>query len=90
MRKIETLGKRVQLKIDEPKAGSLDVTSLNVAKETGEVVGIGKDVDLTAWPIKVGDRVMFKAWAVDICTENGEKFYFISQPTDGLCGKILQ
>lgn len=83
--KIETLGTRIQLKIDEPKAGVLDTGSLNVAKETGEVIGLGKDVTL---PLKIGDRVMFKAWAVDIVSESGVKYYFISQATDGICAKL--
>ena len=83
--KIETLGTRIQLKIDEPKAGILDTSSLNVAKETGEVIGLGKDVTL---PLKIGDRVMFKAWAVDIVSENGVKYYFIDQATQGICAKL--
>lgn len=83
--KIETLGTRIQLKIDEPKAGVLDTGSLNVAKETGEVIGLGKDVTL---PLKIGDRVMFKAWSCDILSENGVKYYFIDQTTQGICAII--
>ncbi len=84
--KIKALGQRIQLKIEEPKAGDLDMSNMNVAKEVGEVIGIGKDVTL---PVKVGDRVLFKAWAVDIITEDGKKYYFISQQTDGICGVIV-
>lgn len=83
--KIETLGTRIQLKIDDPVAGGLDVSSLNVAKETGEVIGLGKDVTL---PLKIGDRVLFKAWAVDIVSVESKKFYFIDQATQGICAKI--
>lgn len=84
--KVKALGQRIQLSIEEPKAGELDMTGINAAKEVGTVIGLGKDVTL---PIKVGDKVLFKAWAVDIITENGQKFYFISQHTDGICGVIV-
>lgn len=83
--KIKTLGKRIQIKIDEPSAGGLDISSLNVAKETGEVIGLGADVTL---PVKIGDRILFKAWAVDIISEGTSKYYFISQDTDGICAIV--
>lgn len=80
-----TLGNRIQLKIEEPKAGDLALGGMNVAKEIGEVIGVGKDVTL---PIKKGDRVMFKSWAVDIINDEGMNYYFISQSTDGICAKL--
>lgn len=83
--KIVTLGKRIRLKIDEPKAGALDTSAMSVAKETGTVMGLGDDVTL---PLKVGDRIQFKSWAVDIITDGTDKYYYISQDSDGICAKI--
>jgi co-chaperonin GroES (HSP10) len=88
MSKIESLGNRILISIDEPKSGSLDTTSLTVAREKGTVLDIGPGVDLYEWPIKVGDKILFKAWAVDIVNEDGEKHYSISQETDGLIAKV--
>lgn len=79
--KIKPLGSRIQISVDESKAGGLDVSGLNVAREMGKVVALGPEVTL---PIKVGDRILFKAWAVDIINENGEKYHFIDQDSKGI------
>jgi co-chaperonin GroES (HSP10) len=82
--KFKVLGTRIMIKVDEPKAGVLDSSSMNVAKEVGEVIGVG-DGAADLYHIKVGDRVMFKSWAVDIITNDGEKYYFIDMATGGVC-----
>lgn len=81
MAKLKVLGTRIQIKIDDVKAGSLDISSLNVAKEVGTVVALGDEVTT----VKVGDKIMFKSWAVDIIVDNGDKYYFIDLTTGGVC-----
>lgn len=83
--KITTLGDRIRIKVDEPKVGVLSTEGQTLATEVGEVIGVGNEVTL---PLKVGDRILFKAWSVDIVNINGERFIFISQSTNGICCKI--
>ena len=52
---IETLGKRIQIEVDELKAGGLVIDSIPTAVEIGKVVGKGSEVTL---PINVGDKIM--------------------------------
>lgn len=92
--KIIPLGNRIQLDIKEPAAGELSLQSMPTAIEYGTVIGIGPDVS-QFWAgkelpvhIKVGDKVFFKSWAVDIITHEGKKYYFISEDTKGLCAIV--
>lgn len=50
-------------------------------EEVAEVIAVGPEVK----DFKKGDFVVFKAWACDIISHNGEKFYFISEDSDALC-----
>lgn len=68
-------GDRIQLDIEEPKAGDLSLGSYQVAVEYGTVIGIGPDVV----GIKIGDKVLFKAWGVDIISYDNKRYYFTSQ-----------
>lgn len=83
--KIKTLGNKIQLKVDEPEIGGLISDSMPIAIECGEVIGKGDDVTL---PVKVGDKIFYKSWAVDIVTYEGKKYFFISQDTNGICAVI--
>lgn len=83
--KIRTIGNKIQLKVDEPEIGGLVTESMPIAVECGEVVGIGEEVKL---PIKKGDKIFFKSWAVDIITHEGKKYYFIDSDTKGICAII--
>lgn len=97
--KIKTLGSRIQLEIEEPKTGALNVTSMPTAMEYGTITDIGADVDAkykfindkkgtVESTLKVGDKVMFKAWAVDIIQYGDTKYYFLDIKTGGLCAVI--
>lgn len=79
--KIQPLGNNIQLKLDEPKAGVLDTSSRSVVIEKAEVVAVGPDVKIN---VKVGDKVLFKSWALDSVVDNDKKYYFISTDTNGL------
>jgi co-chaperonin GroES (HSP10) len=79
--KIKPIGTRIQLEIDEPKAGVLDLSGLQTAIEVGKVVGKGKDVSMQ---VEIGDQVFFKAWSVDIIVHKGKKYFFIEESTKGI------
>lgn len=83
--KIKTIGTRIQLEVQESTVGALTIESLPTAIEVGKVIGVGEDVTL---PVKKGDKIMYKSWAVDICTHEGKRFFFIDESTKGICGII--
>ena len=84
IKNIKPLGDRIQLKIDEPSVGVLQIEGVPTAIECGEVIALG---DLVI-DIKKGDKVFFKSWAVDIITYEGKRYYFISQSSKGICALI--
>lgn len=88
--KIRPVGNRIQLEIEEPKAGELSLSSLPTAVEYGTVIAIGPMVATLIGqdPIKKGDKVFFKAWAVDIINYEGKKYHFIAQDTNGICAVV--
>jgi co-chaperonin GroES (HSP10) len=83
--KVKALGDRIRVKAQENKAGGLDISSYPTAVEFGEVVDIGPDVTI---PIKLGDKIFYKSWAVDIISHEGEMYTFISQSTGGICAIV--
>ena len=82
--KIKPQPNEVQIKIDEAKAGVLNMESTQTAVEFGEVVAIGDEVK----GVKVGQKVLFKAWACDIVTVEGKRYYFINMQTNGIKATI--
>jgi len=82
--KIIPLANKIQLKIEKPTAGGLDLSSKATATEVAEVMAIGEDVV----KIKVGDVIMFKSWSTDIITYEGKIYYFITDNSDGICAVI--
>ncbi len=82
--KLKPQPNEVQLKIDEAKAGALNMESVVSAVEIGEVIAIGDEVK----GVKVGQKVLFKAWAVDICTVDGKRYYFLNMTTNGIKATI--
>jgi co-chaperonin GroES (HSP10) len=83
--KIKPLGNLVQIKVDEVHAGVLNTSSKETGIEYGEVVAVGDKVGLQ---VKAGDKVFFKAWAVDIITYEDKKYYFICPDTNGLLAVV--
>lgn len=82
MTNIQPIGDRVYIKVEEPTAGALNLSSKPTTAEKGTVIAIGPDCTL---PLKPGDTILFKAWAMDMIVENEVKYHFISQATQGIC-----
>jgi len=78
--KIKPTKNHIQLEIDEAKAGALSMESMVTAVEIGKIIAIGDEVS----DLKVGQKVLFKAWAVDIVTVDGKRYYFLDLNTGGL------
>lgn len=76
---------KIKIKAKQVSAGDLDTGSVKAVIEEGVVEAIGADVSL---PLKIGDRIRFKGWAVDIFTSEGQTIYFIDERTLGICEKI--
>lgn len=79
--KLIPLDYEIQLEVDEPKAGALDLSGTPRAIEEATVIAIGDKVTVG---VKKGDRVMYKAWALDTCTKDGKKYHFISQTSNAI------
>lgn len=85
--KITTLGKRIQIEVDELKAGGLVIDSVPTAVEIGTVIGKGSEVTLS---VNVGDKIMYKSWCVDICNIDGKRYFFIDEDTKGICATVTE
>lgn len=81
---IKPLGGKVQIEFEKPSVGGLDLSAKETAQEVGKVIAIGENVK----NLKVGDRIMYKGWGVDVITYNDEKYYFIDSTSEGVCAII--
>lgn len=84
--KILPLGNIIQIRVDKAQAGVLDVETRKTAVEYGEVVAVGDEVTLK---VKAGDRVFFKAWAVDIVSHEDETYHFINPESGGILALVV-
>lgn len=75
---------KIQVELEVPKVGSLDLSSKPSAIEIGKVIAIGEEVD----KIKVGDTIFFKAWQLDIIAYEGINYYFLDANSEGICAII--
>ena len=98
---IKPLGNKIQLEIADEKIGAIQSESIQekgVIIAKGEYVETYKtktikdedgcfrnvgDGQTNKFPI--GATLYFKAWAVDIITEDGKKYYFIDANSDAIC-----
>jgi co-chaperonin GroES (HSP10) len=80
---IKPLGNKIQLEIADEKIGAIQSESI---QEKGVIVAVGPNA---VWADnskpKIGATLYFKAWAIDIITEDGKKYYFISSDSDAIC-----
>jgi len=77
------LGQNIKIRVEKTtdRVTNLDTTGINSSDEIGVVVGIGQNVTL---PIKIGDRVVYKSWAMDQVMVDGEIHSYISEKTDAI------
>lgn len=66
------------------KVGDLDVSSKKTIREVAEVKAIGEGVT----SVEVGDTILVKAWAIDTVSYENEDYFFVSENSDGICGKV--
>lgn len=72
---------KVLINVQAPTAGELDLSAKPTVVEYGEVVAVGNLVS----DLKVGDKLFFKAWALDVITHEGETYYFLDTQGEGIC-----
>lgn len=75
----------IQIEIPTSKVGSLDLREGTTVQELGIVKAISKSIDSD---LKVGDKIFFKSWAVDIITYDDKKYYFINMKSGGITAII--
>lgn len=75
---MKPLGKKLLLEIEEVKIGALQTDTIT---ERAKVIAWGRECK-QEWG---GAVVYFKAWAVDVITHNGKKYYFIDEDSTALC-----
>lgn len=83
---IKPFNNKIQLEIDQPTAGGLDLSSKPTTVECGIIKEVGENVK----ELKKGDRIFFKAWATDIITYNKETYYFIDSTSEGICAIVQE
>jgi hypothetical protein len=54
---------KIEVKADQVQVAGMDTSSIKAAMEEGVIIGIGADVSL---PLKVGDKIKFKSFGVDV------------------------
>lgn len=76
------------------KVGDLDVSSKKTVQEWGVITAKGPEctskvvIDGEAVYLKVGDTIMFKAWALDSITYEKEEYFFVDEKSGGICAVI--
>ena len=87
MKLSKPIGARILIKLDEVKLAGMSI-SLNTAQEIATVLAIGEGWDQEAEPLKVGDKIHVKSWALDIVTQGEDTFTYVWQKTGGVCAVI--
>lgn len=88
---IKPINGKIQIKIEQPKVGGLDLSSKETAIEVAEVVALPAHIEGQSFinlGLNVGDKIMVKAWSIDVLTWEGEKYYFVDSDSKGICAII--
>lgn len=85
--KITPLKGFIQIDPEEAKAGVLNTSSRESAKEYAKVLEASKSAELD-FGVKKGDYIFVKSWAIDIVDHNQEKYYFVNLETNGILAVI--
>lgn len=81
---MKPLNKKLQLQINEVKIGAIQSDSIT---EKGTILRMAKDC-VKFNDNDVGREIYFKAWAIDVITDGNEKYYFISEDSEGICAMV--
>ena len=77
----------IQLNVEDTKVGKFDTSSVKSGNENAIIVAIGPDVqDKT---LKVGQKVMYAAWAIELKLYEGKTYHFISESRNGIVAEIV-
>jgi len=82
--KIIPVGNKIQIEIEKPKAGKLDMSSKETAVENGTIIAVGEEVK----GFKVGQKILVKAWCLDVISFNGINYYFLDSDSQGICAIV--
>lgn len=83
---IQPINNKIQIEIEKPTAGGLDLSSKPGAVECGTVIATAKDLT----EINKGDKILVKAWSIDIINYNDKTFYFVDADSEGICAVIRE
>lgn len=86
MKKIELINDWILIEPEEVSVGKFDTTSIKAGKENGIIKGIGSEVKNKS--LKIGDRILYASWAIQICQYEGKTFIFISESRNGIMAKV--
>ena len=81
---IQPLGTKIQLELEKPTAGALNLDSKKTAVEVGTVLAVGDKVK----NFKVGDKLMVKAWQIDIISYEDVEYNFVDEDATAICAII--
>ena len=80
------INNKIQLDIEQPTAGGLDLSSKPTTVECATVIAVADGIT----KFKVGDKLFFKSWQVDIITYNKLTYYFIDADGEGICAIVKE
>lgn len=80
-------GARILIEPKELNTGAFKVT-LPTAQEVATVISIGEGWNHIDEPLKVGDKIHVKSWAIDLISDGDDKYYYVWQETGGICAVI--
>lgn len=69
----------IQLDVTYETMGGVKTDNIN---EIAEVIGVADNVT----KVKVGDKLVFKAWACYIVNDGGTNLYFINEDSEAILG----
>lgn len=71
---------------EEVKIGKFDTESIKAGKENGIIKGMGPDVqDRT---LKIGDRILYASWGIQITQYENKQYIFISESRNAIMASV--
>lgn len=87
---IQPAHNKIQIQVQEASIGALTMTN-QIVNEFGTVIAFGKTVAEKMPDLQIGDKIYFKAWALDeVKDEDGTVYYWISTEADAILGYVRQ